>query len=489
MIAMKKNSKMKFSIKYFIGFIAILGLAGCERDLGDEVRPATFPKTSEVFIDGFAGGMDYFAFGTSKLTAFDVDDEITFSGDLSMRFDIPNASDPDGNFAGGIFKDLSGRNLTEFNALTFYAKASRGETLNSVGIGQDFEEGKFLVTASGLLLNTGWTKYVIPIPNPSKLLQEQGLFWLAEGTDEQMGQTGYTLWIDEVKFENLGTIAQPRPQIFNGEDTEASVFVGATRTATGLTQTYNVTDGSNVTVTATAPYFDFESSDEAVATVDEDGVITAVGAGTAVITAIIDGVQAEGSLTMEVESLAGYVNAPTPTRDAADVISVFSDAYTNVGVDFLTSNYEPFQTTTSSHFTALDAEGADDNVLNYLNFNFVGIEFSASVPTIDATDKTHLHVDLFVPGELPAGSTIRIKLRDIGANGEINTDVNTGGPTGDDTEITTVVAIPTLVQGNWISVDFDITGIGNKNNLGQIVFDSQGAARPDQFYADNIYFY
>lgn len=486
---MKKNKKMNFSKKCFIGFIALLSLASCERDLSDDITPATFNKTAEVFIDGFSGGMDYFAFGTSKLTAFSIDTDVTFSGTQSMRFDIPNASDTDGNFAGGIFKDLTGRDLTEYNALTFWARASKGETLNQVGFGQDFEDGTFLVTASGLELNTAWTQYTIPIPNPSKLTQEKGLFWIAEGTDAQTGQTGYTLWIDEVKFENLGNIAQPRPKIFDGVDVEADVFVGATRTATGLTQTYNVANGSNVTVTTTSGYFDFQSSNESVAQVDEAGVITAVGYGSAVITAIIDGVLAEGSLALEVESLDGYVNSPVPVRDAADVISIFSDAYTNVGVDFLTSNYQPFQSTTSSHFTAFDSDGADDNVLNYLNFNFVGIEFNSTVSNIDATEMTHLHVDLFVPGELPAGSTIRIKLRDVGINGVINTNEFTGGPTEDDSEINTVVAIPTLVQGSWVSVDFDITGIAGKANLGQIVFDSDAGISPTQFYADNIYFY
>ncbi len=486
---MKKNIKMSFSIRHIIGFIALLGLVSCDRELSDDITPATFPKTSEVFIDGFSGGMDYFAFGTSKLTAFDVDNEVTFSGDLSMRFDIPNASDPDGNFAGGIFKDLSGRDLTEFNALTFWARASKGETLNSVGFGQDFEDGTYLVTASGFELNTSWTQYTIPIPNASRLTQEKGLFWIAEGTDLQTGQTGYTLWIDEVKFENLGTLAQPQPRIFDGMETEADVFVGATREVTGITHTYNIANGSNVTVSTTAAYFDFSSSDETVATVDESGVITVVGSGTAVITAIIDGVRAEGSLTINAESLEGFENAPIPTQDAANVISIFSDAYTNVDVDFLTSNYEPFQETTSSHFTAFDDDGEDDNILNYLNFNFVGIEFNSNVSTIDASGMTTMHVDLFVPGEFDAGSTIRIKLRDIGSNGVINTDPFTGAPTDDDSEVTITVAAPTLVQGSWISVDLDITTLTNRNNLGQIVFDSEAGIRPSQFYADNIYFY
>jgi hypothetical protein len=35
---------------------------------------------------------------------------------------------------------------------------------------------------------------------------ERGLFWYAEGAENGKG---YTFWIDELKFEKLGTIAQP----------------------------------------------------------------------------------------------------------------------------------------------------------------------------------------------------------------------------------------------------------------------------------------
>ena len=41
------------------------------------------------------------------------------------------------------------------------------------------------------------------------------MFWYAEGPENG---DGYTFWIDELKYEKLGTIAQPRPAIFGGED-------------------------------------------------------------------------------------------------------------------------------------------------------------------------------------------------------------------------------------------------------------------------------
>jgi hypothetical protein len=49
-------------------------------------------------------------------------------------------------------------------------------------------------------LGTAWAKYIIPIPNASKLLQEKGMFRYAAGSQGTNG-AGYTFWIDELKFE------------------------------------------------------------------------------------------------------------------------------------------------------------------------------------------------------------------------------------------------------------------------------------------------
>ncbi|MDZ7647334.1 MAG: hypothetical protein U5K54_09215 [Cytophagales bacterium] len=79
----------------------------------------------------------------------------------------------------------------------------------------------FLVTLNNMKISTSWTKYTIPIPDPSRLIAEKGLFWYAEGPENDKGST---LWIDELKFEKLGTVAQPRPAIFNGEDADCAIF-------------------------------------------------------------------------------------------------------------------------------------------------------------------------------------------------------------------------------------------------------------------------
>ena len=79
-----------------------------------------------------------------------------------MRFDVPNAGDPKGAYAGGVFSTEVGRDLSGYNALTFWAKASQSATLDLVGLGNDLGDSKYQVTLSGLSVSTSWKKYIIP---------------------------------------------------------------------------------------------------------------------------------------------------------------------------------------------------------------------------------------------------------------------------------------------------------------------------------------
>ncbi|MDZ7613356.1 MAG: glycosyl hydrolase family 16 [Flavobacteriaceae bacterium] len=324
-------------------------------------------------------------------------------------------------------------------------------------------------------ISTTWTKYIIPIPDPYKLTLEKGVLFYATGPENN---NGYTFWIDELQFEKLGTIAQPKPAILNGADVFQTSFIGSSiDLSTGLSQTVNLASGINETVIVAPGYFTFSSTDVDVARVSESGIVSVVGKGTAKITAILAGVKAEGSLTVEV--LGQFNPAPIPSLDPGQVISIFSDAYANVPVDFYNGYYAPFQTTTSNDF-----EVNGDRILNYENYNFVGIEFNQNVPTINATEMTRMHLDIFIPDSFDPASTIRINLVDFGS------DAAFGG--GDDSSVSTTVSVnstPALITGQWISIELDITGLANRNNLGQIVFDAAGdtTPRPSSFYVDNIY--
>jgi hypothetical protein len=436
----------------------------CEREL-DELEPATYPIIPEVFIDDFSSGLNYAAFGGSVPAAFDVDKDISYGGTAaSMRFEVPDLDDPQGAYAGGVFFTSVGRDLSVFDALTFYVKASQPATIDLLGFGNDLGESKFETTISAVEVNTNWQKVIIPLPDPKKLTAERGMLFYSEGPENDKG---YTFWIDEVKFEKLGTVAHPRFAIENGADAKATSFVGVSTQVSGMSSIFNMPTGVDQSVGISSTYFDFESSNESIATVDENGKVDIIGGpGTAVITANINGEEAEGSL--EIESKGAYLSAPTPTLSANDVISVFSDAYTNIPVSYYNGYWAPWQTTTSADF-----EVNGDHVLYYLDFNFVGIEFSS--PTVNGSSMTHLSLDIYVPGTITSDVNFKIELADNGSGG---TGVYTTN-------------ISASQSQQWISLDIPLTsfaGLTNTQQLFQIIF-STTTDNLSGFYADNIYFH
>jgi hypothetical protein len=462
---MKNNHIYIRLMKYIpMGMLSIL-LLGCEREL-DDLSPAAYPTNPNVFINSFSAGLNYAAFGGSVPTAFDVDTEVTYknTSEASMRFEVPDAGDPRGAYAGGAFFTDTGRDLTGYDALTFWAKASQAANIDVVGFGNDLGASKYQATISGLAVTTNWQKYIIPLPDPSKLTAERGMFFYSEGPENGRG---YTFWIDELKFEKLGTIAHPKHTILNGEDQVETSFIGVTKAISGLSSVFNLPSGVNQAVNVAPAYFEFVSSDESIATVDEFGTVTVVGGpGNAEITASVNGVAAQGSLT--IQSSGNFQLAPTPTRDPNNVISIFSDAYNNVPVDYYNGYWEPFQTTLSADFNI-----GGDNILHYTNFNFVGIQFTS--PTINATPMTHLHVDIYFPNTLTANARFKIEVVDFGTGG-------TGA-------FSTNISVAQSQQ--WISLDIpfsNFAGLSNRANLAQIIFVDDLGNIPS-FYADNIYLY
>lgn len=471
----KKIEIMKNIVKAFILITTLtIVTTSCERELSDEAKEATFPKIGEIFTDDFvAMGSDfYFPYGGSKPSAWSIDREEGYNSNVSMRFDVPNANDPEGNYAGAIFRtEGAGRNLTDFDALTFYIKASQGVTIDQLGFGEDFDQNKYMATITNVSVGTNWSKVIIPIPDASKLIKERGMFRYAAGTQATNGM-GYTFWIDDLKFEKLGTIRTIGASIMNGTNASVNTFVGVNSNVTGIISTFNLPNGQNQVVNLSPAYFEFTSSNSTVATVDSNGLVTSLSGGTSIITATINGVQATGSLTVNCAGV--FVYAPTPTRSQANVISIFSDHYNNVPVNYYNGYWQPWQTTVSNDFSV-----NGDNILNYTIFNFVGIEFSS--PTVNATSMTHFHLDAFIPGAVAPGRQLRVIIVDFGANGVY------GG--GDDTRHSTTFTTPFVVSQNWMSIDIPFSampGLASRSNLAQIILEGGDGS---VIYVDNVYFY
>lgn len=141
------------------GIFALL-LFGCERDITD-LDTATYPTNPEVFINGFSGGLNYAAFGGSVPTAFNVDNEVTLNNSAAaMRFEVPDYNDPRGAYAGGTYFTGVGRDLSGYNALTFWAKATKDASLDVVGFGNDLGANRYTVSINGLNVNTNWKQYI-----------------------------------------------------------------------------------------------------------------------------------------------------------------------------------------------------------------------------------------------------------------------------------------------------------------------------------------
>lgn len=440
---------------------------GCERDLG-LLSPATFPTSGDVFIDGFGDGLDYQAFSNSKLDAIDIDVREKHDGETSLKITVPSEGDPSGWYAGGAFVAPGARDLSGYNALTFWAKASMVAPIGLVGFGND-NTGRSLYTAfrSDLVFTTHWQKFVIPIPLASKLTAEKGMFQFSIGAYEK---AGFYVWFDNVQFENLGTIAHPRAVIASNTLTAAAGEV-VDAGITGVT--FNI-NGVDQTVNASPAYFTLISSDESVATISQDGKITAADVGTAEITVLLGSEEVADKIVVNVVTPAPkpQAPAPTPTVEANDVISLFSNAYDNVSVD--TWNTGWLYSTTVLEEMQIDG----DDVKRYTELNFVGIEFAT--PTVDASGMTHFHLDIWTPDPTAAPAVFKVQLVDFGADGAFDG--------GDDSSHELSFSSPPLQSETWVSLDIplsDFTGLTGRTHMAQLVLSGD----PNTVYVDNVYFY
>lgn len=465
---LEKDYRMKTYIQLCLVTFILFSL-GCARSF-DELEEASFPDNPVVFNDAFSGGLVYSAFGGSDVTAFDVDDDVVYEGTASMKFSVPDANAAEGAYAGGVFLDPGGRDLSGYTTLTFWARASKSATIDLIGYGNDLGENVYQSAIEALPVNTNWKKYYIPIPDPSKLTEEKGMFFYSEGPEEGLG---YTFWIDEVRFENLKTVKTETPRIENGEDIILQSETGS-QYPISSEAVFNLPNGTEQSINASSSFFEFESSDPSVASVSSAGLITVLDAGNATITATLSGIQAEGSVEVQSSGvpLLPPNAAPEPNQDASDVISIYSDAYPNVSVDFYNGFWE-FSTTQSATF---DIGG--NEVLRYSDLNFVGIQFTA--PTIDASEMTHFHLDLWTPENTAPPEEFKVLLVDVGADGDFGTT--------DDSSHELTFRSPSLQTDQWFSLDIplsDFTGLVNRNNLAQVVLSGSIPL----IFVDNMFLY
>lgn len=169
--------------------------------------------------------------------------------------------------------------------------------------------------------------------------------------------------------------------------------------------------------------------------------------------------------------------APTPTALAANVSSVFSDAYTSVSGVSWGPDWGPSSARIS------DATLAGTKFIDLTAGKvFAGISYTAN--PIDATNRTHFNMHYWIDTPVPAGQVINVKLSNHAAGaGE-----------------TSAIEMPTLTSvtgGSWQTISvplssFAIAGGGSasRNKIAEVIITATrtDGNQPVKVYFDNIYF-
>ena len=162
-------------------------------------------------------------------------------------------------------------------------------------------------------------------------------------------------------------------------------------------------------------------------------------------------------------------SATTPTKQAVDVKSVFSDAYTNISTVELFPNWG--QGTLYTNYV-VPSSSPTNNVLKYANLDYQGINITVAgnKPGLDFSAMTTFHFDLWTP------DVTTFKMFLIDGTGE-----------------TAVTLTPTL--SGWNSYDLVLATSFpsiNKSAIRQLKFEQdpqQYKASTRSVYLDNIYFW
>jgi hypothetical protein len=165
------------------------------------------------------------------------------------------------------------------------------------------------------------------------------------------------------------------------------------------------------------------------------------------------------------------VAAPAPpVRDSEDVISIYSDVYSNIALDALSAGFD------DSDVAEVMIEGNSTLEIDFTNF--VGIDFSSNKQ--DASAMTHFHMDFWTSSSDLTGKVFNSKFSHWGGtSGEVSAfelPINTG-------------TSPAIESGKWISIDVPISDWTNapqtRDDIAQFLITSN----LDTVYVDNIYLY
>ena len=169
----------------------------------------------------------------------------------------------------------------------------------------------------------------------------------------------------------------------------------------------------------------------------------------------------------EIEVASPMTAAPDPTIPAENVISMFSNVYTDVTVDTWLTDW--------SAALLEDIQIESNDTKKYSNVDFLGIE-TVGDNLLDISEMLNLHLDMWTPNM----TTFRVKLVDFGADGMFEG--------GDDSEHEIIIENPNSEEWNSIMIPLsDFTGLTSMENIAQMIY-SGNPAGAGVLYIDNVYF-
>ena len=164
--------------------------------------------------------------------------------------------------------------------------------------------------------------------------------------------------------------------------------------------------------------------------------------------------------------------APAPVHPEAVVISLFSDVYADITVDYWSTDWDQAEVE--------EVQIAGDAAKLYSNLELACIEFISEL--IDGREMTHLHLDIWTPDPTAAPAVFNLTLADLGTDCYWSGDDFSHQLTFDDG------SSPPLQTESWVSFDLPLSGFAGvltRNHLARLLLSGNLST----LYLDNLYFY
>ncbi|WGD34252.1 T9SS type A sorting domain-containing protein [Olleya sp. YS] len=364
--------------------------------------------------------------------------DVANSGDLAIHY-------PNFNYQGIDFNGAQDISAMEFLHLDIWIAGSFSPNVYVISSGAEIAHP---ITNSG---SGDWHSVDIPVAGITGDLTNaiQFKFDGGSGTDE--------IFVDNLYFWKNPTVS--------GSDATLSDLQVDGATVTGfnpntVSYTLGYPEG-----TTTVPQITMATTTDTNATITSITQATAIPGSATVLVTAQDGTTTS-TYTVNYAITSPSSAAPTPpSRNASDVVSIFSDAYANVGLDELPTTWS------QTGFEAITLEGTN-NAWKLTGCEFLGIVTNYA-NGVDLSQMEMMHIDYWTPDS----NEIFVKL--------VNTIAN---PVEEDIE-----SLGATITGSWQSVEVDMTGFAARSSqavtLDQITQILIDPTAPSLVYIDNFYFY